>query len=125
MTMLRRFARAQEGKLRHQSDVVAEAGELGTLAAVLAMMKKCVPPRELSRLLAPKGGIPEMRVGRILAKCDPLDHTTGWPCERGQQSSRCTGCSRPKKTMLVVFMVTAAGSISICSITRQQQARHR
>ena len=68
MTMLRRFARAQEGKLGHQRDVVAEAGELGTLAAVLAVMKKGVLPRELSRLLAPKGGVPEMRVGRILAR---------------------------------------------------------
>ena len=68
VTMLRRFARAQEGKLGHQRDVVAEAGELGTLAAVLAVMKKGVLPRELSRLLAPKGGVPEMRVGRILAR---------------------------------------------------------
>ena len=88
--MLRRFTRAQEGKLRHQRDVVAEAGELGTLAAVLAMMKKVCPAKGAEPSLGTRRRCsrnaswpdsrrkPTCRRACNGRKCDPLDCTTGW-----------------------------------------------
>ena len=51
----------------HQGNIVDHAGELSTLATVLAMVKEGFFALQAGDGLAPHGRVPKMRAARVLA----------------------------------------------------------
>ena len=67
MAVRNRLTRTKESQLMHQGNIVHHAGELSTLATVLAMVKEGFFTWQAGDGLAPHGRVPKMRAARVLA----------------------------------------------------------
>ena len=63
--MVGRLSRAQQSQFTQERDIMGEAGQLGTVAAVLAVVKPGFMKAEACDGFAPHGRIPKVRAARV------------------------------------------------------------